>query len=228
MSALVSAVIPAHNEVGRVGETVRALRRAGCAHEVIVVDDGSGDGTAQAAAAAGAVVLRLPCRRGKGEALAQGARLARGDLLLFLDADLGASAAEAWRLVEPVAEGRADMAVAVLPRPRRRGGLGLVVRLARGGIRRLTGLRLRAPLSGQRALRREVLAAVGAWPRDWGVEVGLTVGAARAGFRIVEVETAMTHAASGRDLRGWLHRGRQFLAVLRTLLRCGWRPWPTS
>lgn len=222
---MVSVIIPAHNEEGRVGATVRAVRAAGWADEVLVVDDGSRDGTAAAAAAAGARVVRLPRRRGKGAALARGVAAARGDILVFLDADLGETAAEGGRLAAAVRAGVADMAVAVLPPPPVATGRGLVVRLARRALRRLTGLHLRAPLSGQRALTRAVAAAAAPWPAGFGVEVALTAAAARAGFRVTEVDTAMAHVPSGRDLRGRLHRGRQFLAVLAALVRCGWRPW---
>lgn len=233
MRPAVSAVVPALNEERRVGETVRALRSAGAADEVIVVDDGSRDRTAAVAEAAGAHVVRLRINLGKGEALNQGAAVARGGVLLFVDADLGATAAEAARLVEAVRAGEADMAVAVLPRPRHAAGVGLVVGLARLGIRTLTGMRLQAPLSGQRAMRREVFDAVGRCAAGFGAEVGLAVDAARAGFRIVEVRTDMAHRATGRDLAGFVHRGRQFLAVLRVLAhravrrgrRLGAGPW---
>jgi len=80
-------------------------------------------------------VLRLPANRGKGEALARGAAAAAGEVLVFLDADLGASAAEGWRLLGPLREGGAHMVVAVLPPPERASGPVLAVRLARGGHR---------------------------------------------------------------------------------------------
>lgn len=232
MSGRVSIIIPAYNEAERLAGTVRAAAAAGVAEEIIVVDDGSEDGTAAVAREAGAKVVRLPVNRGKGAALDHGAMLARGEILAFLDADLGAGAAEVGRLVEPVRSGQADMTVAVLVPPARRGGFGLAVGTARLGLRWHTGLRLRAPLSGQRALTRALYAAVRPCASGFGVEVGLTIDAARAGFRILEVETAMTHPGTGRDLRGFLHRGRQFAAVLRVLGHravtrrgAGWPSW---
>ncbi len=232
MSPSVSIIIPAHNAAVCVGETVRAAAGCGLADEIIVVDDGSEDDTARVAGEAGATVARLSVNRGKGAALDHGASLARGEILVFLDADLGETAAEARRLVDPVREGRADMTVAVFPRPSRRGGFGLVVGAARFGLERLTGLRLLAPLSGQRAMTRTVYAAVRPCAPGFGAEVGLTIDASRAGFRILEVETGMAHAATGRDLRGFLHRGRQFVAVIRVLghravrrRKAGWASW---
>lgn len=224
MRPAVSAVIPAFNEEFRVGETVRALREAGITDEIIVVDDGSRDRTAAVAAATGARVIRLPSNRGKGEALNRGVALARGGILLFIDADLGATAAEAVRLVDAVRAGGADMAVAVLPRTRHKGGIGLAVGLARFGIWALTGLRLEAPLSGQRAVRRDVFDAVGRCATGFGAEVGLAVDAARAGFRITEVPAGISHRQTGRDVAGFLHRGRQFGAIMRVLThRTLWR-----
>lgn len=220
-SPAVSVIIPAWNEEALVGETVRAVRAAGFADEVIVVDDGSCDGTARAAAAAGAAVLRLERNGGKGRAMNRGAAVARGQVLVFLDADLGATAGEGARLVEPLRRGEADMAVAVFPRRPGRRGFGLAVGAARWGAAVLAGVRLGAPLSGQRAIRREVFFAVGGCDAGFGAEVGLAIDVARAGYRTVEVPCAMDHAVTGWDLRGVLHRGRQLGAVLRALWRRG-------
>jgi putative flippase GtrA len=87
-----TVVVPAYGEAGRVGTTVRRLREAlaglGEEVEVLVVDDGSPDATADEAAAAGARVLRLPRNRGKGAAVREGVLAARGRSVVFTDADL--------------------------------------------------------------------------------------------------------------------------------------------
>jgi glycosyltransferase involved in cell wall biosynthesis len=108
------------------------------------------------------------------------------------------------------------------------GGFGLVVGLARWGVRRLTGRTLAAPLSGQRAMRRQVWERVGGPEGGFGAETGFDIDALRAGFRVLEVPTAMAHAATGRDLRGFLHRGRQFVAVARVLVRRALHPASTA
>jgi glycosyltransferase involved in cell wall biosynthesis len=216
----VSAVIPAHNEEQSVALTVRAVRALPEVGEVIVVDDASTDRTAAVARAAGARVIRLARNRGKGEALNRGVAAARGEIILLLDADLEGTAAEAAKLLRPLLEGTADMAIAVFPPPRRRGGFGLVRGLARLGVRYFTGVRLKSPLSGQRALTRRALAAVLPFARGYGVEVAMTVAAARCGLRIVEVPVQMRHRETGRDLAGFYHRGRQFRDVARTLWHC--------
>ena len=73
------------------------------------------------------------------------------------------------------------------------------------------------PLSGQRALRREVWERIGGFEPGFGAEVALTIDAIRAGFRVVEVPTTMTHRVTGRDWAAKRHRARQLMAVARAL-----------
>lgn len=211
MTGRVVALVPARNEVDRVGATVRALR--GLVDEVVVVDDGSTDGTASAALAAGARVLRLARRRGKGSAL-EGAlrRLPPADVWLLADADLGASARELAAVLAPVRSGRADLAVARFP-PAAGGGFGLVKRAAARAIRALTGLEVAEPLSGQRAVSGRALAACRPLARGFGVETAMTIDAVRAGLRVVEVPATLTHRPTGRSLAGFAHRARQGLDI---------------
>lgn len=225
----VSALIPAYNEAERIGATLRAAREALAgllppgSYELIVADDGSRDETAARALEAGADrVLRGP-RLGKGGALQRAAEAARGELFLLLDADLGETAAELTHLLRPVLAGEAEMTIAIFP-PAPGAGFGWVVGLARWGVRWLTGRTLAAPLSGQRAMRRAVWEAVGGPEDGFGAETGFDIDALRAGFRVLEVPTQMMHAATGRNLRGFLHRGRQFVAVARVLLKRWLRP----
>ncbi|GAB6935430.1 glycosyltransferase family 2 protein [Calditerricola yamamurae] len=215
----VSAVIPAYNEAATLPETLDALRRAGCVDEVIVVDDGSTDGTADAARPYADRVLVHGENRGKGAALETGWRAAHGEILLFLDGDLGETAAYAPALLDPVQRDMADVVVAVFPPARRKGGFGLVKGLARFGVEHLTGYALQAPLSGQRAVRRVVLESLPPLSGGFGVEVGLTVDVLRAGFRLYEVQVPFRHRETGRDVRGFLHRGRQFIDIALTLRR---------
>ncbi|MBO8142541.1 MAG: glycosyltransferase family 2 protein [Firmicutes bacterium] len=215
---MISVVIPARNEARSLPATLQAAGRLPQAAEVVVVDDGSDDETARLAAAHGCRVVRMGRPQGKGAALAAGVRVARGRILVFLDADLEDTAALAAKLLEPVLAGHADMAVAAFPAPSR-GGFGLVQWVARLGIRYLGGPWMRSPLSGQRAVRREVLEAVGELAGGFGIEVGLTIDALRAGFRVVEVPVAMRHRETGRDLAGFLHRGRQLWHVAGALAR---------
>ncbi|MDA8097262.1 MAG: glycosyltransferase family 2 protein [Clostridia bacterium] len=220
MTQRVSIVIPAYNEADTIKATVRAALSIPEVDEVLVVDDHSGDGTAEAARAAGARVFSLPRNSGKGAALNYGIRQAIGEVVVLLDADLGVSAAQARKLVLPILAGEADVSIARFPRARRKGGFGLVKGLARNGIRYFTGLEMQSPISGQRALRREALEKLVPLAGGYGVEVGMTVDAARFGYRLIEVPVEMTHKETGRDVRGFLHRGRQFRDIAFTLLKC--------
>ena len=216
----VSAVIPAYNEAARIGDTVRGVRSIAEVDEIIVVDDASSDGTADLAREAGARVIALPHNVGKGGALNIGIREAAGEVVVLLDGDLGLSSSEASGLIMPVLENTADMTIARFPRAKKKGGFGLVRNLARCGIRYFAGLESQAPLSGQRAMNRAVLNKVLPFASGYGVEVALTIKVARAGFRVLEVPTQMTHAETGRDLKGFMHRGKQFVHVARVLMGC--------
>jgi glycosyltransferase involved in cell wall biosynthesis len=224
----VACVIPAKDEAERIAATVAAVRRIHGVDLVVVVDDGSSDSTAQAAEQAGAVVVRHDRNRGKAAAMETGAAAVKERdtgsprHLLFLDADLTDTAVNAEPLVGPVLDGIADLAIGILPRQTRPdgskpGGHGLVVRLARAGIEAATGWEPQQPLSGQRCLTRAAFEAALPLAKGFGVETSMIIDLGRKGFRIVEVPIELRHRASGTDLRGQLHRGRQFLHVGRAL-----------
>lgn len=219
---VVSVIIPAYNEAERIVDTLQALQAAldGVESEILVVDDGSRDRTGALAEACGARVLKMGRNRGKGAALVRGFSESRGDLLLMLDADLAASAAEAPKLLTPIREGRADMTVATFPKVEgHRGGFGLVMRLARWGLKRAGAPPMRAPLSGQRAMTRAAWEKIARLDPGFGIEMGLNLDAARARLRLVEVETAMSHRLTGRSLAGFRHRARQFRDVAGAIFR---------
>ena len=213
----VVAVVPAKDRADSIVATVASLAAVGGVDRVVVVDDGSTDATATLASAAGATVVRLPVNRGKGGAVARGvAEAPDADVYLLIDADLGDTAGLADALVDPVVSGSADMTVAVLPSAGRKGGFGSVRKLAAAGIRRATGFEARAPLSGQRAVRGELLRSLPLAGR-FGLETALTIDALRAGARVVEVDVAMEHRHTGRRLSGFRHRGNQGGDILRAL-----------
>ena len=224
-------VIPAHNESGRIGATVRASLAMRAVSLVLVVDDGSTDTTSRKAREAGAVVVRHSRNQGKAAAMETGAAVvAMRDLpdrspraLLFIDADLEGSAGEAAALIGPVISGQSDFTVAVLPRPVGAGGWGLALGLARRGIRAATGFTARAPLSGQRCLTREAFNQATPLARGWGVETAMTVDLLRRGFTIQEVDCNLRHRASGKTVRGAMHRAAQFRDVAMALTARGLR-----
>lgn len=217
----IAALIPAHEEAERIAATVEAARAVRGITRVVVVDDGSRDTTGDAADAAGAKVVRLVFNVGKGAALEAGAsRVSDADIVVLLDGDLGETAAQAEVLLAPVIAGEADMTIATFPRPAGKAGFGLVKGLARFGIARMGGGWLaEAPLSGQRAMTAACFEAMRPFASGYGVEVALSVRALRQGFRLTEVPTTMTHAATGRDFKGFIHRGRQFVHVSIALIK---------
>ena len=202
-------LVAARDEAGRIGGTVSALRTAFPEAEIVVADDGSHDDTAEQAKRAGATVVRLP-RLGKGQALTLAEREAAPGRVLLCDADLGGDLA-------PLLESDADLAIAAFAQ-REGGGLGIAKRTARALVRALGGLETREPLSGQRAISPDAREACFPLAPGFGCEVRMTIDAARAGLRVEERELDLRHRPTGRDARGFLHRGRQ---LLDAVLACG-------
>ena len=197
-----TVLVAARDEEETIARTVGALRTAFPDAEVIVADDGSRDGTADAAEDAGATVLRLP-RLGKGQALSAAERAALPGRLLLCDAELEG---DLGRLVN----GRGDLVVAAFAE-RQGGGFGLAKGVARALVRLRAGLELSEPLSGQRSLSPRVRAATFPLAPGFGCEVRMTIDAARAGLRVDEVTLPLRHRPTARDLGGFVHRGRQLL-----------------
>ncbi|HEX3737740.1 MAG TPA: glycosyltransferase [Solirubrobacterales bacterium] len=221
-----AVVVAAHEEAERIGATVAALRGAFPAAAVWVGDDASRDGTAERALAAGAQVVSRGRAHGKGGNVTAACEAALSAvpaprLVLLCDGDLGASAARLGPLVAAVEAGQCDLAVAAFAR-RVGGGFGLALGFARWAERRLCGFEARAPISGQRALRVEALRTVLPFAAGFGMEIGMTVDAVRAGYRVGEYEIDLEHRATGRDPRGFLHRAvqlRDFARVFASRLR---------
>lgn len=220
-------IVIARNEADRIAETLGALHEAFAGARVIVADGGSEDETAARAAAAGAELMRVGTHGGKGGSATLAARRVLADdgadelLFVLCDGDLGESARRLRPLAAAVESGECDLAVAAFA-TRRGGGFGLAVGFARWAIRSCTGLELRAPISGQRALRGSTLRRLVPFASGFGMETAMTIDAARAGIAVREVELALEHRATGRDLAGFVHRGRQLLAFARVYVsrRC--------
>ena len=234
----VLAIVAAHNEAERIADTLAALGRAFPGASLWVADDGSSDGTAAIARSAGATVVRSEHGArarahsrdgwvrdgwvrdggvGKGGAVTDAARSALASVtagedpvVLLCDGDLGESASELAPLVDAVRRGETDMVVAAFS-TRATGGFGLVLAFARWAIRRRCGLSTRAPLSGQRAMRAGMLRDVLPFAAGYGMEIGMTIDAVRAGHRVVEVPLELSHRPTGRTPAGFAHRGRQLV-----------------
>ena len=220
-----AVIIPARDEAERIAATVRACRSIPRVDLVVVVDDGSADGTQDHARAAGAVTVRHSVGRGKASALETGASVVGmrdyedgpARLLLFVDADVGDTAAACAELVPPIVDGVADMSIAVPPKQAGAGGRGRVVRLARSAIAVATGWSPVAPRSGPRCRSRRAYEAAAPRAAGWGGEVGLAIAVLVAGMTVIEVPCSITHRVTGNDSAGRLHRASQYKDVLRAV-----------
>ncbi len=178
----VSAVVPAYNEAARIGAVLRPLVSCPLVDEVIVVDDGSDDGTADVAREFGVKVIELPENRGKASALDAGVNAASNDVLLFLDADLvGLRPEHIERLVKAYASGDVDMVVGVF---------------SDGRVNTDLAQFINPFASGQRVISKDL------WARarekvhemDYGIEIALSKLAAKEGWRKEKVKLdGVTH-----------------------------------
>ena len=212
-------IVAARNEADTIGATLAALREALPQASLWVADDASGDGTQVAALAGGAQVVSRRRPHGKGANVTAAAEAALSaepppETILLCDGDLGSSAGELTRLVKAVESGECELAVAAFAN-RVGGGFGIALGFARWAIRRLCGAEPIAPISGQRAMPAEVLRAVLPFAPGFGMEIGMTADAVRAGYRMREYELDLEHRATGRTARGFAHRGAQLRDFVR-------------
>lgn len=226
--AAVSVIIPCHDEAPNVGAVVRGCGEAlrGRPHEVVVVDDGSRDGTGAAAVAAGARVIALAQNEGKGRALLAGVRAARHELLVLMDGDGQDDPTDIPALLGTLESGAADLVVG----SRFLGTLhaGAIHPLNRVANRAFTGLvaalfrqRITDSQAGFRALRREAFLSLGVRAREYDVETDMLLRALRAGWRVREVPV-QRHPRRGS--RTDFRRVRHGLLILWTILRERFRP----
>jgi glucosyl-3-phosphoglycerate synthase len=213
------AIVAARNEEARIGETLDALRDALPEARLVAADDASTDATRELALSRGAWLISRRRRHGKGANVGAAAEAVLSEfdddaVVLLCDADLGGTAGELRTLVEAVEGGRCDLAIARFADPRG-GGFGLALGYARRVVKRLSGRALEAPLSGQRAMRISTLRRLLPFAAGWGLEVGMSIDAVRAGYRVEEIELPLSHRVTGRTPAGFLHRARQLRDIRR-------------
>ncbi|MGI9953103.1 glycosyltransferase family 2 protein [Moorellaceae bacterium AZ2] len=206
----VTAVIPAYNEAATIGSVIRVLRRVSLVEEIIVVSDGSEDATAEVAREQGATVIELGKNYGKGVAMVKGAQEARGEVLVFLDADLeGLTPEHVENLLKPVLQGEAEMTIGVF----------------HGGRSLTDWAQVIAPyLSGQRAIPRALFLAAGIEDSRFEVEVMLSTIARRKGWRVKKVPLFnMTHIMKEEKrgfTRGMIARMGMYKDIASFFLAC--------
>lgn len=219
-------ILPAHNEASNLPRVIPEARAAAPGYDLVVIDDGSRDGTAAAAASQGARVVSLPINLGYGGAVQTGFRYAveQGyDLAVVMDADGQHDPAGIALLAGAVLSGQADVAIGSRFRGRlayhqpwvKRTGMKLFA----WTVSRITGREVTDPTSGFQALNRDALHffAYDNYPVDYPDADTLLV-LHYAGFRVVEVPVTMRERLSGVSMHsGW----KPFYYVLKMWLAIG-------
>lgn len=220
----VVVVIPAYNEEENILNTIENVKKIDLIDEIVVVDDGSSDKTSQIVENLNDIkLITLENNSGKGYAIKKAIEVIDYDYMVLLDGDLGESSYEVNKLIEPVIQDECDVSIARFGRAKKKGGFGLVKNLAKYGVYFYTGEKIDTTLSGQRVYKKEVVEKITYIPNRFGVEVAMTVGTFRNKFRIKEVDVTMSHSETGRDIDGFVHRGRQFSDILTTLIKLSYK-----
>jgi glycosyltransferase involved in cell wall biosynthesis len=222
----VTVLVAAYNEAPAVGGVVRDALRAVPSGEVLVVDDGSTDGTDRAAADAGARVLRLPANGGKGLAVRRGLSEARGEVIVLIDGDGQDDPAEIPRLLEAL---HPDVDLVIGSRFIGRFEPGAITPFNHRGNRFLTSVinhlfstALTDTQAGFKAFRAETLRRVNLRANRFDIEVDLLLGILRAGGRVVEVPVRRAPRRYGQSrLNSLLDGARIFGRIVALRLGAG-------
>ena len=212
-----SIIVPALNEAEAVGDLVRALRGGAAWHEVIVVDDGSTDGTGERAREAGAIVVRHPYNKGNGAAVKSGVRRATGDAILIVDGDGQHRPTDAVRLVTRLDE--YDLVVgarsaATQATMARRLGNALLNRLATY----LTDREIPDLTSGFRAARREcMLEFLHLLPNGFSTPTTTTLAFIKAGYSVA-FEPIDAEQRQGKSKIKLARDGAKFFLILLKII----------
>ena len=181
----VSVIIPAFNEEDTVAKVVDVVKEVPFVDEIIVVNDGSSDNTAEEAMKAGAIVINHDVNKGKGQALYTGYKQAECDIIAFIDADIhNLTSKKVEAMIKPILLGKAEITKTKFARES-----GRVTELTAKPLLNyfFPEISFEQPLSGQFAARKEVLKKIN-FEKDYGVDVGIVIDADVLGISIMEVD----------------------------------------
>lgn len=214
--------IPAYNEEDIIAKTIRGLQTISEIDKIVVIDDGSTDKTREILELIPNLdIIKFNKNKGKGAGLKEVFEKYDYDYICLLDADLGLTSIEAKKLMEPVLNDEVDFTIAKFPERKRTGkrkGFGLVKNLARKGIKFYTNKEVNNSLSGQRVYKRETIESISYMPNNYGIEIAMTIQAINKGYTFKDVPVNMTHDYTDVSFKGYIHRGKQFWHILKTLI----------
>ncbi|WP_058485301.1 glycosyltransferase family 2 protein [Defluviitalea phaphyphila] len=221
MDEKVSVIIPVYNEEKRIEKTIKGLINIKEIGEIIIVDDGSKDNTKE-------VVYKIKNKKilyyrfkknlGKGAALRKGVEISKYPIIAFLDGDLGNTSKEIIKLIKPILQNKADVTIACFPKPSIKGGFGIVKKVSKIGVKFLTGKEIKNPICGQRVMKKDILLNIEI-PNRFAVEVGMIIDILNQNFKIKEIPVMMKHRETKRDLKGFLHRGKELKDIIYILIK---------
>lgn len=218
----VVCVVPVYNEADLIVNTINNLKKIKYIDEIVVVNDGSTDNIVDLVSELNIRLIDLKKNFGKGYAIKTAINELEFDYIAFVDGDLGNTSIEVENLILPIIKGRADVSIAKFSNietiSNTKGGFGIVKKFARKGVYIFTKKELDSSLSGQRVYKKEVIDKINYIPNNFGIEVAMTIQTLNNGFSILEVPVTMKHRYSQRNLKGFLHRGKQFLDILKTFV----------
>lgn len=215
-------VVPVYNESDLIVNTIENLKKIKYIDEIVVVNDGSTDNTLDVINRLNVKVIDLKRNYGKGYAMAMAIKTLEYDYIAFIDGDLGDTSIELEKLILPIINGEADVSIARFPNintmTKSKGGFGIVRSFAKKGVYFFTKEETNNSLSGQRVYKKQVIDKIEYIPNNYGIEVAMTIQTINNGFSILEVPVTMKHRYSERNLKGFLHRGGQFVDILKTFI----------
>lgn len=219
MDENVTAIVPAFNEDKSLEDTINSLKLIDGITEIIVVNDGSTDNTLETLNKIENIkIINNVINMGKGNAIKSALPHVTNKFVLLVDADLKSSAIEMRKLVNNTKRLSKNMLVAIYPKPLKKGGFGLVKALSRQSLYLLTNKHSDSVLSGQRLLYTEFLKKI-KLPPDFGVEFKITLEALRNNITIIDINTNIRHRETGRNIKDFVHRGKQFTNILKAVFR---------